>query len=471
MKTALIIPAARIVSDFEINTLSKFRELTPGVTFFLVQIGRSAPENAGEFERTISLPLEESQVDAASCIGMQLALNEGFTSVGTLRSLTSVDLAVSAKVLRELEEGSSDVVVVRQAGRSDGTLFVSQRAAFACSFWQALSKDLIDDRLDIVHQLCQLTNRTLHVVTEKIVGTMRPYVPRYGTNVALAKHASALSRLIGIRIGGWWAPKSSPVSKVAVITPYYKEPASELERCLVSVRNQTYPCDHFMISDGFPSEAVDQSRAIHIKLGVGHSDNGNTPRYVGGLVALAGGYDAIAYLDADNWFESNHIQTLIETQHRTHANAVCSLRNIYLPDGYKLPDCDREDLLRLHVDTSCYLLTHDCEYIAHLWGQMPQSWGPVCDRIVFSALQGMNLAWTDQRTLNFKSNYAAHYRKASRPVPEKTHDIPEGLWRKLLRANRETAAIATSRMGRIIEIVNPYRGQQAAARLRNANAL
>ena len=40
--------------------------------------------------------------------------------------------------------------------------------------------------------------------------------------------------------------------KVAVITPYYKEPMHILQQCCESVARQGADVDHFLVADGFP---------------------------------------------------------------------------------------------------------------------------------------------------------------------------------------------------------------------------
>jgi hypothetical protein len=302
--------------------------------------------------------------------------------------------------------------------------------------------------LDIVHVLCVLANRRLGIFAGGIIGAIRPYQPRKPQSSVLSDNASTLMKAVGLRVGNPTAQKTDAVSKIAVITPYYKEPESELRRCLGSVKSQTYPCDHILVSDGFPAKMAEESAAIHIALGTSHQDNGNTPRYVGAMIALALGYDGIAFLDADNWFEPNHIATLVKTQAKTGASVVCSYRNIYLPDGHLLPDFDFEEWVRTHVDTSCYFFTRDCEYAMHIFGQMPREWGPICDRVVFSVLSGMHVVWTEQRTLNFQSNYAAHFLRAGKPVPKKVNEIPPQLRRKLQQVS--DTEIAVSRIGRKI---------------------
>jgi len=46
--------------------------------------------------------------------------------------------------------------------------------------------------------------------------------------------------------------QESATMRVAVVTPYYKEPEAWLARCLTSVREQTYPVTHLVVADGHP---------------------------------------------------------------------------------------------------------------------------------------------------------------------------------------------------------------------------
>ena len=347
---------------------------------------------------------------------MQLCLNEEYKIAGVITSFSDGELSAAARCLDLLAARKTDAIILTRENGST-SLFVSVRAAFASSFWAALAERLSGVRLDILAQIFKMSGRQLSVL-EMRTGRLLHVTPSPASMTVLSAHAAEVARVLGMRIGKFAPPRSGPVRKVAVITPYYKEPDAELTRCLDSVRDQSHPCDHFMVSDGFPNPLARRPGVHHIELGVSHGDNGNTPRYVGGLAALARGYDAIAYLDADNWFEQHHIRRLVETQHASGANATCSLRNIYLPDGHKVPRIDPEDVKKLHVDTSCYLLTRDCEYAIHLWGQMPRSWGPVCDRVAYSALLDIRLEWSGNRTLNFKSNYAVHFKAAGRTIPK-----------------------------------------------------
>ncbi|MDP9413866.1 MAG: hypothetical protein M3Q08_07205 [Pseudomonadota bacterium] len=72
--------------------------------------------------------------------------------------------------------------------------------------------------------------------------------------------------------------------KVAVVTPYYREPLETLERCHESVRRQPHSCTHFMVADGHPRAEVNSWPDVqHFALPVSHGDYGNTPRSIGGV--------------------------------------------------------------------------------------------------------------------------------------------------------------------------------------------
>jgi cellulose synthase/poly-beta-1,6-N-acetylglucosamine synthase-like glycosyltransferase len=95
--------------------------------------------------------------------------------------------------------------------------------------------------------------------------------------------------------------------KVAVITPYYKESRAWLERCLDSVAAQSHPCTHIVVADGHPQDWIDERPVRHLRLDRPHADYGDTPRALGGLMAANEGFDAICFLDADNWYGRHHV--------------------------------------------------------------------------------------------------------------------------------------------------------------------
>jgi hypothetical protein len=60
--------------------------------------------------------------------------------------------------------------------------------------------------------------------------------------------------------------------KVAVVTPYYQEPQDWLIQCHESVANQSYPCTHIMVADGYSNELVGRLGVLHIPLPRRHRD-------------------------------------------------------------------------------------------------------------------------------------------------------------------------------------------------------
>jgi glycosyltransferase involved in cell wall biosynthesis len=205
------------------------------------------------------------------------------------------------------------------------------------------------------------------------------------------------------------AEAASPL-KVAIVTPYFREDEAVLHQCHASVAAQTHPATHIMVADGNPSPAADSWPVRHIRLPIAHGDNGNTPRAIGSLAAVGEGFDAIAYLDADNWFQPRHIEAMVALAQRTGA-AVCSAnRTIHRLDGTVLY-WDLESNGRTLVDTSCYFLTRRAFRLVALWGLMPKQLSPYCDRVFLTAVNasGLPRAHSRDATVAFRSRYADHY--------------------------------------------------------------
>ena len=241
--------------------------------------------------------------------------------------------------------------------------------------------------------------------------------------------------------------------RVAVVTPYFKESPATLQRCLTSVRAQTYPqVVHYLVADGFPQNALltQWPGVRHIQLPNGHANFGCTPRGVGAQCALADGFDVVCFLDADNLIEPEHVATVVETVAKAQAagvalDAVFSLRYLFLPGHEHLRlVAPREDVGSGFVDTSCISLTRSAGFLWGAWCQIPSSLTPICDRVMCWLMQHhrLKVAWTGQRTVLYESSWAHTYVQAGVPVPASgTHDhtlravgqglTPEELWARL----------------------------------------
>lgn len=221
--------------------------------------------------------------------------------------------------------------------------------------------------------------------------------------------------------------------KVAVITPYYKESDAVLRRCIDSVSAQTHPdVTHYFVADGFPrpdlTTGVD--KLVAINLPKAHGDYGCTPRGVGGLCALNEGADIACFLDADNLYEPDHVASLVRVYQQAlrqgdAVDAVFSYRYLFFQGHEQLRITDPEDLERSHVDTSCYSFARSAAFMWTLWGMIPPTWTPLCDRVMFdfARMNQLKAAWTGLHTVLYESNWSAHYRLAGLPVPtEGLHD-------------------------------------------------
>jgi len=206
--------------------------------------------------------------------------------------------------------------------------------------------------------------------------------------------------------------------RVAVITPYYQETLEVLKQCHASVRRQTYPCTHFLVSDGHPQADVQNWSVEHIVLSRPHADVGNTPRAVGSLVAMNEDFDAIAYLDADNWYHPAHIESMVDLHRQTEACVCTATRDFHRLDGSFMCTDTYDSDGQKHADTSCLFLTRAAFEILPLWAMMPKQLGAAGDQIVWEAIvaRGFPRAHCRTPTVAFRTQYQIHYQNA-REVP------------------------------------------------------
>jgi len=234
--------------------------------------------------------------------------------------------------------------------------------------------------------------------------------------------------------------------KIAVITPYYKEPLAFLRKCHESVLSQGVEVDHFFVSDGFPNPELMNWNIKHISLSQSHQDNGNTPRGIGATLASAEGYDFITFLDADNWFHPNHINSMIELWEKTQADVCCSFTSMHTLDGDEMVGLQVSDQLTFqHVDTSCYFMHRNAFSALSIWLDMPKILSPVCDRIFFAGLKHKKykLAFTQQKSVAFRSQYKADYLAARlQPPSNAKENVTDEAEQYLLSLNgvRETVS-------------------------------
>jgi glycosyltransferase involved in cell wall biosynthesis len=209
--------------------------------------------------------------------------------------------------------------------------------------------------------------------------------------------------------------------RVAVLTPYHKESLDVLKRCHDSVVNQTHAdVVHFMVADGHAIDEIDTWEKIeHIKLPNQHADYGDTPRCIGALSISAQGFDAITLLDADNWFEPNHIETLLKMQRDTGAQVVTGTRTLRRPDESILAVDTESDGVHFN-DTNCYLMMKPTFVAFSSWGFKDTKEGIIGDRYFWETVQrmGYTRAHCTIPTTNYVTTFAYHYEKHGETPPD-----------------------------------------------------
>ncbi|MBI1260742.1 MAG: hypothetical protein GC184_03365 [Rhizobiales bacterium] len=210
--------------------------------------------------------------------------------------------------------------------------------------------------------------------------------------------------------------------KVAVITPYFKESEFQLKRCYESVKqqSQSIEIDHYFVADGHPSSLVETFDAKHIILPVGSADSGNTPRGIAGiLIRNADIYDAACYLDADNFFMPEHLESLLP--HLAQCDVLCTKRSFYDVNGRHLPgayDTDENNLA--HVDTNCLILSKSSFDALDFWPKIPRKVAYIGDRIFLSFLRrsgNRRFKFVDQRTVGYETQWKHHFDYAGMEPP------------------------------------------------------
>lgn len=185
--------------------------------------------------------------------------------------------------------------------------------------------------------------------------------------------------------------------RVAVVTPTIGSPF--LEKCLNSIQDQTYDdIIHYVFLDGqesyekihpyiYNTVGKKTIKTVQLDDNVGKGWYGHRVYAACSFLVNA---DVIVYLDEDNWFDPDHIESMVNVLQKGHSWAY-SLRKIYDRNANFLCEDNCESLGKwpvyfddkvFHIDTSCYAVRRDVAVaIGHAWyGQ----WG--ADRQFFMNL-------------------------------------------------------------------------------------
>lgn len=271
--------------------------------------------------------------------------------------------------------------------------------------------------------------------------------------------------------------------KIAVVTPYWQESPDVLDRCLMTVRQQTLPATHYLVADGNPRELPAGCTAVHLVLPENVGNYGATPRGLGTQLAFNDGHDVVACLDADNWLEPEHLERAASLLERESLDVVFARRTIVFPDGERLTPPDPHE--PSHVDTNCYVISGRAAFLAAAWAMLPREFGSGEDRVILQVIRHLQLrtAWLDSRTVWYETNNQNHYTLAGKqpvqPVRQlarrvSSHFDPERYFHhtgiKLPFARAPMAEVVTERPPNQwrVAVITPYRGESREALLRCA---
>lgn len=192
------------------------------------------------------------------------------------------------------------------------------------------------------------------------------------------------------------------MEKISVIVPIYKV-ENYLERCVNSIRNQTYKnLEILLVDDGSPDrcgEMCDSYAKEDARITVIHKENGglSDARNVG-IEASTGEY--LAFVDSDDWLDPDMLELLYKMVKKHGADiAECSWRNIY-------KDCIIEE-------TTCTAEQIEGDNIAALEGMLdwkyfkPVAWNKLYHRSVISDIRYPKGKLHEDEFTTYKYFYAA----------------------------------------------------------------
>lgn len=160
--------------------------------------------------------------------------------------------------------------------------------------------------------------------------------------------------------------------KIAVITP--TTGIDLLTRAVNSVISQTMPAEHWVVADGVEASRSNPSfnstsKRIVLPENTGRH-NGvpwNGHRIYAGVSFLVNA-DYVLFLDEDNWFADNHVESMVKYIEDNKLDWCYSLRKIYNQEGKFecVDDCESlgkyptfYDHTLNFVDTNCYCVKGD----------------------------------------------------------------------------------------------------------------
>lgn len=203
--------------------------------------------------------------------------------------------------------------------------------------------------------------------------------------------------------------------RIMVITPTTGK--DTLKRAVDSVLDQTIEVEHMIVADGLEAakNASFYMTANRLILPENVGANNWYGHRVYASVPLLVNADYILFLDEDNWFEPNHVESMINKIKSKDLMWSYSLRKIYDDRGQYVCDDDCEALGRYpafydhllnFVDTNCYCFRRD--YLVRVAHAFYGQWG--ADRQFYKAASSAlpSFGCTGEATVNYTAPERLH---------------------------------------------------------------
>ena len=206
--------------------------------------------------------------------------------------------------------------------------------------------------------------------------------------------------------------------KICVVTPYYQESVDWLVQAHASVKSQTMEARHILVCDGSEPAQIPDFQGTHVVLRRNYRDYGNTPRLIGCYNAITQGADAIAFLDADNWYYPDHLRSLSTIAANSQVEAVASARMLHRLDGTPMMKCPTVDG-KSFIDTSCLLVFQPAFRHLIAWVLQGQDTAAETDQFLWQLLRdaGVRMAFVDRPTVAYRTRHQIHYNQAHEVGP------------------------------------------------------
>jgi hypothetical protein len=209
--------------------------------------------------------------------------------------------------------------------------------------------------------------------------------------------------------------------RYCVVTPYFKEDRAMLKRCMDSVRRQTTKVDHMLVADGFPQDWISTEPVRHLILDRPHADYGDVARGVGALTAVAEKYDGIAFLDADNWYDDDHVTCCLAAARNTPGSAFAAAQRKFVRhDGSVMGPVRPAEIPHAeHIDTNCYFFLPKSYHFLHYWCTIPRELSASGDHLIYLLLHlhSMKPGVVPKPTVNYLCNFEQIYRQIGEEPP------------------------------------------------------